>query len=231
MWIDDDILHRAARQTTIHCFVPEKTVVVLGASNVAEHEVNLAACVADDVPVLKRYGGGGTVVLHPGCAVVSLGLWVRQHFQNKLYFERVNGALIDSLAQFAPRLADLAQRGLSDLALGERKVAGTSLFRSRNYLLYQASILVDPKIELLERYLGHPTREPDYRRSRSHRDFVVGIGEVVPGLTAATVVGRISESLETTLARRLGDELAPPHLDQLAGLYARANSRLATTVK
>lgn len=231
MWIDDDILNHAAQQITIRCFVPEKTVIVLGASNVAEEEVNLAACAADDVPVFKRYGGGGTVVLHQGCAVVSLGVWVRQHFQNKLYFERLNAALIDSMALFAPSLAELTQRGLSDLALGERKVAGTSLFRSRNYLLYQASILVDPQIELLERYLRHPTREPDYRGGRSHRDFVVGIGELVPGLTAHATVDLMGESLKATLLLRLGDELALPHHDQFAGLYARANSRLATTVK
>ena len=168
MWIDDDVLRRCDEAVALTVFVPATPIVVLGSANVAEREADVEACAAAQVPVLKRYGGGGAVVLHDGCVVVSLGCWVRQHFQNKLYFERVNAAVIDALALAWPPLAGLTQRGLSDVVFGDRKVAGTSLFRSRNYLLYQASLLVDPKLALIERFLRHPSREPDYRAGRAH---------------------------------------------------------------
>ena len=62
-------------------------MVVLGNSNKSEKECYQESCEADGVPVLKRYGGGGTVVLHDGCLVVSFGFWVRDYFENDYYFK------------------------------------------------------------------------------------------------------------------------------------------------
>lgn len=205
-------------------WVPTEPTVVLGSSNEAAAEADTAACARDKVAILKRYGGGGTVVLHQGCVVVSVGLWVRQHFQNRFYFEHLNQSLIDALARSWPELASLGQRGLSDITAGDQKVAGTSLFRSRNYLLYQASLLVDPRIDILEAYLKHPTREPDYRQGRGHRGFVTGVGQLVPGLTPAEVWSALERDLGVTLAQRLDGELILPEADQIPGLLRRAQS-------
>lgn len=224
MWIDDDILLKSREPIALGLWVPHIPMVVLGSSNVAEAEADVAACERDSVPVLKRYGGGGTVVLHDGCVVASVGAWVRQHFQNKFYFERLNQAVIDAFSTLWPELGALTQRGLSDITAGDRKVAGTSLFRSRNYLLYQASILVDPRIDLLELYLRHPTREPEYRLGRAHRSFVVGLGELVPGLSAEAALMALNANLEAALHRHLGDELIPSQPDQVPGLIKRAQS-------
>jgi lipoate-protein ligase A len=70
-------------------------------------------------------------------------------------------------------VAGLEIRGISDLALGERKVAGSSLRLWQGWVLFQVSVLVDADVSLLERYLRAPSREPTYRRGRSHSEFVV----------------------------------------------------------
>jgi lipoate-protein ligase A len=185
-------------------------------------EVNVAQCEADRVPILKRYGGGGTVVLHGGCAVVSLGCWVQQPFQNRFYFWHINQAVISALSARWPQLAGLAQDGLSDLVFGSAKVAGTSLFRSRNYLLYQASILIDCRVGVIERYLLHPSREPEYRQGRSHRSFLQGLDALIPGLDASTCASHLQASLPTTLRDCLGAELIETKPEQWAGLRRRA---------
>src|SRR5262245_2247071 len=41
--------------------------VVLGRNGVAEKDVMIDACRRDNVPVVRRCSGGGTVVLGPGC--------------------------------------------------------------------------------------------------------------------------------------------------------------------
>lgn len=171
MWIDDQVLNECEKDLCLKLWVPTDPVVVLGRSNRVSVEVNGAACERDAVPILKRLGGGGTVVLHAGCLIVSCGLWVRDYYKNDLYFRLMNQSVIDVLETKLSPLA-FAQRGFSDIVQGDKKVAGTSLFRSRHFLLYQASILVDAKIELIEAYLRHPSLEPDYRQGRTHRDFV-----------------------------------------------------------
>ena len=45
---------------------PEPFVVV-GYANKVETEVNVAACEARKIPILRRCSGGGTVVQGPGC--------------------------------------------------------------------------------------------------------------------------------------------------------------------
>jgi len=40
---------------------------------------------------------------------------------------------------------------------------------------YQGSLLVNPKLQKIDRYLKHPTREPDYRQNREHLDFVTSL--------------------------------------------------------
>jgi lipoate-protein ligase A len=233
MWIDDEILRRCAEPVALACWVPETSLVVLGSANDPEVEVDVAACAAANVPVLKRYGGGGAVVLHPGCAIVSLGLWVRQWFQNKLYFDLANRALVGALASEWPELSDLRQDGLSDLKWpgGGRdlKVAGTSLFRSRNYLLYQASLLVDVRLDEIEAYLKHPSREPAYRKGRAHRDFLVGVGDLAKEATPRAVQKVLETKLSASIEALFGEELAQPMAEQFPTLLARAERGVATT--
>ena len=62
-------------------------------------------------------------------------------------------------------------RGVSDLAISDRKILGTSLYRRRSLLFYQASLLVDVDLALFDRYLRFPSRVPDYRRERGHGEF------------------------------------------------------------
>ena len=221
MWIDDDILACCAEPVALATFVPVAPMIVLGAANDEATEVDLATAKSDGVAVLRRYGGGGTVVLHGGCTVVSLGLWVRQPFQNRFYFELVNSAVIDALSSAWPPLSVLSQRGLSDLVHGHLKVGGTSLFRSRHYLLYQASLLVEPRVELIERYLQHPSREPDYRQGRAHRSFLCGLNDLVAGLESKAVAQALQAHLPAALRGRLGAELVAPIPAEQPGLLGR----------
>jgi lipoate-protein ligase A len=179
---------------------------------------------AERVPILKRYGGGGAVVHQAGSVVVSHGVWVRQNFHNRFYFERLNQAVIDALALAVPALRALGQRGLSDIVHGERKVGGTSLFRSRNYCLYQASLLVEPRLDVIERYLRHPSKEPDYRQGRPHRAFLVGLGELAPELTPDRCATCLRTALPATLAATLAGELVASQPEQVPGLLRRATA-------
>ncbi len=177
MWIDDEVLARCGEDIALNIWKPKERMVVLGRSNKASIELLKSICDQDGIPIVKRLGGGGTVLLHPGCLVVSVGAWVRDYYQNNLYFHLLNQSVIDALNMKLPECS-FSQRGFSDIVSGERKLAGTSLFRSRNYLLYQASILVELRVADIERYLAHPSAEPDYRLGRSHREFLMGLEEL-----------------------------------------------------
>lgn len=222
MWIDDQVLKN--HDKSIHCeiFVPRDTVVVLGSGNDETREANVDACAAARVPILRRYGGGGTVVLYPGCVVVSAGCWVKEQFQNTFYFDLFNRGVIEALATEWPGLSGLSQAGISDIVFEGRKVAGTSMFRSRNYLLYQASILVDLDRDLVSGLLSHPTKEPDYRKGRSHKDFLTSLKEAAPVIGKPDVVSAVLASrYKIVMEKILGDHLIESIDDQKKALIAR----------
>jgi len=72
-------------------------------------------------------------------------------------------------------VSGVEDRGISDLAIGGRKILGTSLYRRRKVLFYQASLLVDNDLSLFDRYLRFPSRVPDYREGRGHLEFCTNL--------------------------------------------------------
>ncbi len=220
MWIDDQILEQAHKALTLKVFVPQSVIVVLGRSNVPEKEVNLELCAKENIPVLKRAGGGGTVVLYPGCCVLSLGMWVKDFFQNDVYFKKINASVLETLAAELPhsKNQDLCQRGFSDLCFGDKKFGGTSLFRSRNYLLYQASLICTPRLDLIDRYLLHPSIEPSYREKRSHFDFLTALNCLSGNLDAETVAEFMQENFLDRLNSKFTTDFIHPIDSQIKSL-------------
>ena len=120
MWIDDQVIKHCEKPFHIETFLPENPVVVLGASNKPSIEVSEENCKEDGVDVLKRYGGGGTVVLYKDSLVVSVGCWVNSIYDNDKYFRLMNDSVIRCLNELNPEIK-FSQRGYSDIVVGEKK--------------------------------------------------------------------------------------------------------------
>jgi lipoate-protein ligase A len=172
----------------------EDTVVVLGRSRGAGEDVHLERCARDGVPVLRRAGGGGTVVLSRGVVVVSVAGRTSLPFHLREQMNAVNALLVSVLEGLG--VGNLGIRGISDIARGDRKIGGSSLFRTRDVVLYQGSVLVDPDFDLFERYLRHPSKEPDYRMGRGHRDFLTSLRGEGFEVSPAAVVEAVRRALD-----------------------------------
>lgn len=150
--------------------------VVLGYANRAEREVNLAACRARGVPVLRRVTGGGAVVQGPGCLNYTLVL----RLESRGPTASIPGTNLHILQRHAAALTALTgqpvrRRGDTDLALGERKCSGNAQRRGRQALLFHGTLLLEFELDLIAALLPAPSREPDYRGGRPHRDFLMNL--------------------------------------------------------
>ena len=150
-------------------YEPDSLCAVLGAAGKPEQDLLLDALERDGVPWMRRRGGGGTVVLGPGQVVLAVVTEVDSPFRNREYAGQINSWIVEALRRLSVTGAQPA--GISDLAIREKKIVGTSIYRTRLVLFYQASILVSADISLFTRYLAMPARVPDYRRGRTHEDF------------------------------------------------------------
>jgi lipoate---protein ligase len=89
--------------------------------------------------------------------------------------------------------------GISDLAIGEKKIVGTSIYRTRLVLFYQASLLVNNDISVFTRYLAMPVKVPEYRRGRTHEEFCTTLAR--QGYTGS--VAAVEEALRDVAQERL----------------------------
>lgn len=222
MWIDQLILKECAQPFSLKVWIPDETIVVVGKSNDADRECYRDHCLQDNVPILRRSGGGGAVVLHPACIVIGLGCWVKSFYQNDLYFSKINSAIIKTLGFSYHALSELYQDGISDLVFKGKKVAGTSMFRSRNYLLYQASLLFEGRVDLMDRYLQHPSREPSYRRGKIHSDFLGCFSDILPHVSISEMQKNLQTQLPGFLNQELDGELLGMVSEQLTHIQAKS---------
>jgi len=149
--------------------------VVLGASCRLADDVDLEACRADGITILRRSSGGGTVVLGPGVLCVSVLLsedaapgLSRVDLAHNHVLERIAAAITGAGVP-----VDVLGRG--DLVCGNRKCGGSAQRRQKSWFMVHCSILYDFAIERVARYLKMPRRQPDYREGRSHTEFLVNL--------------------------------------------------------
>jgi lipoate-protein ligase A len=195
MNLDADLLEqvRAGTPWAYRSWEPDQVLVVLGRGNQADFEVYGDRCQADRAPIVRRRGGGGTVVLSPGVLVISLVKRVKQPFGFQEYFQQINALIMAALQSLG--IGDLSQQGHSDICIRDRKILGASMYRSKDLLFYSASLMVANSLDLIDWYLKHPSKEPEYRRGRSHQDFLTTISQEYAALTVDTVKASIDRVL------------------------------------
>ncbi|NUM34300.1 MAG: hypothetical protein HUU50_07140 [Candidatus Brocadiae bacterium] len=152
---------------------PEQIYIILGNSNKMEASVLLQAAQEDKISILKRPSGGEAVLLSPKMVVVSAVHNTEKPLPSKRYFQIFNNRIIHTLEKFS--IQGLTQEGISDIALQNRKIAGSSMYRNPGKVFFHAVVNVSEKTDLIAKYLLYPQKTPSYRNNRSHNDFVTSL--------------------------------------------------------
>ncbi len=204
---------------------PREHFVVVGYANKVATEVKVAACEAKGIPVFRRCSGGGTVVQGPGCLNYALILRITDGgplhsiATANQFIMRQNRAAIQSLfpktRSQEPR-PEIAIRGHTDLAIGDRKFSGNSQRRRKDFLLFHGTFLLNFKLALVSELLPMPSKQPDYREDRSHDRFLTNLN-----LSADQVKTALRQ------AWKAEEELKTPPLEKISSLarekYAARN--------
>lgn len=151
--------------------------IVLGRIGKMDQDLHKEAILADHIPVLRRSSGGGTVVQGPGSLNFSLILNkdLRPELQD---LHRSYRIILDHVIAALRRCGIVCEfRPLCDVVVpdGELKISGNAQRRGRRHVLHHGTILFGMDLNVISRYLTMPQDRPEYRRNRSHKDFVANI--------------------------------------------------------
>lgn len=174
--LDEALLLHAeegAEGEVLRFWMSPQPFVVIGVGARIEREARLTACQDRGIPVLRRCSGGGTVVQGPGCLSYSLILRIPEAGP----LSTVQGTNQFIMRRHAYTLSalikgNLTVEGHTDLAVDGVKVSGNAQRRLRRHLLFHGTFLTGFDLTLITDLLPLPDRQPEYRRQRSHGDFV-----------------------------------------------------------
>ncbi len=146
-----------------------------------EEYVNVDQCKKDGIPIIKRFSGGGTVLISKGCLVYSV---IAKPGSNLKRFD-VTGAYQHFLSPvidvFCRLKIPVKFQPPCDLAVNGRKITGNAQAQKHRAVIVHGSFLINEDLDRISRYLKHPDVAPEYRAKRSHKNFLCNLSKF--GLT------------------------------------------------
>lgn len=190
--------------------------VVMGISGKPEELVEKEALAAQRIPLIKRFSGGGTVVVDENTLFVSFLCQADLHpfspypepimrWTEELYREAL------SLPSFALRE--------NDYVIGERKFGGNAQYLRKQRWVHHTTLLWDYNPALME-LLKEPKRRPEYRKERRHEEFLTRLKDHLP--SKETFIERLLNLLD----ERYG--LSPVSLESLTPLLLEPHRQSTT---
>lgn len=142
--------------------------IVMGISSKIDDLIHLDRWRAQPIPIIRRFSGGGTVVIDEKCVFVT--------FICSSSFAKVSPYPHSIMRWTEPFYRSLFEEGSfalkdNDYVLGDRKFGGNAQSITKNRWLHHSSLLWDydeGRMSLLK----NPAKAPAYRERRDHGDFL-----------------------------------------------------------
>ena len=224
--LEEALLRHSAESWCVLSRGAAPPTVVLGLGGKAPALVDLAAARRDDVPLVRRYTGGGTVVVGEGTAFASLIVSARDaaalgggggggggvapypapimEWSAQFYAPVLARVLGGGGARFALRendyvleLADAGARGGD--APRALKFAGNAQSITKGRWVHHTSFLWDFD-DACMRYLRMPAKRPAYRADRTHGAFLTRLREHASAAALAAGPDALLDAIEAELA-------------------------------
>lgn len=185
--------------------------IVMGISGKVDQMLNYDLLKQHPIPVIRRFSGGGTVVIDPStifitwicnavdsavpCCPTKLHEWSASFYQ----------------ASFPSLKMHLRE---NDYVIGDRKFGGNAQYLCKGRWLHHSSLLWDYHPDNME-YLQIPPKMPNYREKRQHDDFLCRINNYFPNIADfnRNLVKKLSECFHVNEVsqKSLAEVLLRPH--------------------
>ncbi|MGE3954990.1 MAG: lipoate--protein ligase family protein [Parachlamydiales bacterium] len=171
--------------------------IVMGISGNEEELLHREAVSRHGIPIIRRYSGGGTVVVDEETLFITL-IGSSALLEGPCFPEPIMRWAEGLLAPVIPGL----KLRENDFVIGERKVAGNAQYIRKGRFCHHLTLLWDYSEERMAT-LKLPKRRPTYRADRDHGSFLTRLKEYLPSKEA------LLKTLEEHLSARFGSTSVP----------------------
>lgn len=151
--------------------------IVMGISGKPQELLDIPSVLHHNIPVIKRYSGGGTVLVDQNTLFVSF-IINRDAFPIAPYPRTI----MEWSSQFYAPLFPAFSLRENDYVIENRKFGGNAQYITKNRWVHHSTLLWDydpSKMSLLKL----PPKRPSYREDRDHRDFLCPLKHHQPSIS------------------------------------------------
>jgi lipoate-protein ligase A len=146
----------------------------MGISGKPERLLNLDHPAFAQIPTIKRFSGGGTVLVDSNTLFISF-LGSPQLLGRPLFPKHI---MEWSVQHYQTALPSIALRE-NDYVIEDRKFGGNAQYIRKDRWLHHSRLHWDYNPQLMS-CLKLPEKRPDYRANRSHQDFLCKLSDYAP---------------------------------------------------
>lgn len=157
------------------CLINEGSppAIVMGISGKVEELIDREKLSQKRVPVIKRFSGGGTVVVDENTLFISF--ICERNFVDFVPYPEPIMRWTEEIYRRALRHSSFCLKE-SDYVIGEKKFGGNAQYLQKTRWLHHSTLLWDYNTELMELLL-HPKKSPPYRKGRTHLEFLTKLSD------------------------------------------------------
>lgn len=144
--------------------------LVLGKNQNIFEEVNLSYCKEQNLPLVRRMSGGGTV--YHDRQNLNFSFILNADQSSDFHIHKVSQPIVEALRSLGLPV-ELTPR--NDLFLYGKKICGTAQHMKKNRLLYHGCLLFDADLQVLEKALQVKTLSIESKGTKSVRSQVTNI--------------------------------------------------------
>ncbi len=142
--------------------------IVMGISGKPSELIDEKKVRRDEIPLVKRFSGGGTVIVDENTLFVTFIFNKEEH-----HFSAFPEPILkwsETLYKTALNMPSFALRE-NDYVIGNHKCGGNAQYIQKERWLHHTTFLWDYAVENMS-YLLYPPKTPSYRSNRSHDEFL-----------------------------------------------------------
>jgi len=137
---------------TCHFYRRNSPTISVGRSRKIEDDINLDECIKNNVKIIRRISGGGTIFTDKNCLIYSL-VFNKNDLDLKSseeIFKKICNLISNSLKTFN---IITTFKPPNDILLNKKKISGSAQIFKRNITLIHGSLLLDTDLDLMKSVL------------------------------------------------------------------------------
>lgn len=180
--IEKKILEMCGTDSFVLRFWQNNPCVVIGKFQKEEYEVNLKYIEENNIPIFKRFTGGGTVYHDRGNLNITFCKGKENILFSKYVLEEAKGITEIILKGIKEVYKKCEVKERNAIFLGRKKILGSAVAQKDNKFFYHASLLINSNLKELKKIINWEEKYPQNTRSpiKSQRSKVTNLSFYAP---------------------------------------------------